>query len=72
MPCRRLVPGRPSTSLPCAPYKYKRIKDYLYDMEAVLGKGNFSTVYRAVKEGTGKYTDTQMNLMPSKLCNSHR
>lgn len=42
-----------STSLPSAPYKYKRIKDYLYDMEAVLGKGNFSTVYRAVREGTG-------------------
>ncbi len=42
-----------STALPCAPCKYKRIKDYLYDMEAVLGKGNFSTVYRAVREGTG-------------------
>jgi serine/threonine-protein kinase ULK/ATG1 len=40
------------TSLPCAPPKYKRIKDYLYDMEAVLGKGNFSTVYRATRETT--------------------
>jgi hypothetical protein len=44
-----------STSLPNNPCKYKRIKDYLYDMEAVLGKGNFSTVYRAVREGTGTH-----------------
>lgn len=48
-----------STALPCAPCKYKRIKDYLYDMEAVLGRGNFSTVYRAVREGTGTSLSTQ-------------
>jgi hypothetical protein len=55
-----------STSLPSAPYKYKRIKDYLYDMEAVLGRGNFSTVYRAVREGTGTPPSTQTNPTPSK------
>jgi hypothetical protein len=33
-------------------YRYKRIKDYIYDMEAVLGKGNFSTVYQATRENT--------------------
>jgi hypothetical protein len=49
-----------STSLPPGPYKYKRIKDYLYDMEAVLGKGNFSTVYRAIREATGTPSPTQM------------
>ena len=27
------------------PYRYKRIKEYVYDMHQVLGKGNFSTVY---------------------------
>ena len=27
-------------------YRYKKIKDYVYDMQSVLGKGNFSTVYR--------------------------
>ena len=27
-------------------YRYKRIKEYVYDMQQVLGKGNFSTVYR--------------------------
>lgn len=50
-----------STALPCAPCKYKRIKDYLYDMEAVLGSGNFSTVYRAVREGTGTALPIQTN-----------
>lgn len=33
-------------------FRFKRIKDYVYDMEAVLGKGNFSTVYQAVHEHT--------------------
>ena len=55
---------RSSTSLSAPPCKYKRIKDYLYDMEAVLGKGNFSTVYRAVREGTG--TPTPMQRKPSQ------
>ena len=55
-----------STSLPSSPYKYKRIKDYLYDIDAVLGKGNFSTVYRAVREGTGTPPSTQMNPTPSR------
>lgn len=30
-------------------YRYKRIKNYLYDTEMPLGKGNFSTVYRATQ-----------------------
>ena len=29
-------------------YRYKRIKDYIYDTAALLGQGNFSTVYQAV------------------------
>lgn len=55
-----------STSLPAPAYKYKRIKDYLYDMEAVLGRGNFSTVYRAVREATGTSSLRQNKHMQSK------
>jgi len=36
------------------PFRYKRIKDYVYDMETVLGKGSFSTVYKGVREQTSK------------------
>lgn len=27
-------------------FRYKKIKEYVYDMQSILGKGNFSTVYR--------------------------
>lgn len=27
-------------------YRYKKIKEYVYDMHSTLGKGNFSIVYR--------------------------
>jgi uncharacterized caspase-like protein len=27
-------------------YRYKKIKEYVYDMESTLGQGNFSTVYK--------------------------
>jgi hypothetical protein len=42
-------------STPNIEYRYKRIKDYVYDMEAVLGKGNFSIVYQAIRENTSTY-----------------
>lgn len=35
-------------------YRYKRIKEYVYDMQRVLGKGNFSTVYRGVNQDKSK------------------
>jgi hypothetical protein len=37
-----------------APIRYKRIKDYVYDMQCELGRGNFSEVYLGRKEGTGR------------------
>lgn len=36
-------------------YRYKRIKEYVYDMQRVLGKGNFSTVYRGVNQDKSKF-----------------
>jgi serine/threonine protein kinase len=42
-------------STPNVEYRFKRIKDYVYDMEVVLGKGNFSTVYQAIRENTSTH-----------------
>lgn len=36
-------------------FRYKRIKDYIYDMQTVLGKGSFSTVYKGVREKTSTF-----------------
>ena len=41
-------------------YRFKRIKEFVYDMHAVLGKGNFSTVYRGRNQETSKPGSMQM------------
>lgn len=47
-------------------FRFKRIKDYVYDMETVLGKGNFSTVYQAVREHTSTPPPMQISSTRSR------
>ena len=43
-----------NTQNPEINYRYKRIKEHIYDMQQVLGKGNFSTVYRGQNQERSK------------------
>jgi hypothetical protein len=37
-------------------YQFKKIKNYLFSYADVIGKGNFSTVYKATNELNRKYS----------------
>lgn len=51
---------------------YKKIDNYVFNFDELLGQGNFSKVYRGRHELTSTVQSTQMRRSPSKSSNSIR
>ena len=45
---------------------YKKIQNYIFNFNDLLGQGNFSKVYKAHNEQTGTPIDMQVRSLPSK------
>lgn len=55
--------ARISLGPPCQ----KKISNYIYETQGILGKGSFSTVHRGVNISTSIHFYIEMNQLPSKL-----
>lgn len=58
--------GYPSGALQPTNTTTKKVHNYIFKLNEVLGKGNFSTVYKGINELNSKHGVTQMSKLPSR------